>query len=353
MNAMPHRAAFTHMRGGPPTPLLRFIAGEFADALAHAWPAPHEGFFALPAARRHAAAILALGSTRDFVPALDQGMARRIACEKDGVLARRIAGEAAPGLMKALGKAGEPLWTAEAYRRLLDLFEEPLANRALRHMDEIRPATLAPLSALPAPLREAKVLAATPCVHAAEDLARAFHVVLRMKGEGARRPVIERWSRAKTTQVLFQMAAGELVPDAFTERVPAPDLPEPFARVRTRDQLVRVAMDFRNCLRDFMGDVANGRMVVFVWRGRPNAALALTWDAAGWRLAEAEAADNEPLEEVPLRAIVEAVEAAGVRTGPSLKTLQGRLETYANGHGHPQVIPNAFDEQLELGDLWA
>ena len=37
------------------TPLLAFIAGDFADAVAQLWPAPHADFFALPAARRHAA----------------------------------------------------------------------------------------------------------------------------------------------------------------------------------------------------------------------------------------------------------------------------------------------------------
>jgi len=43
------------------TPLLAFIAGGFADAVAQLWPAPHAEFFALPAARRHAAAIMLAG----------------------------------------------------------------------------------------------------------------------------------------------------------------------------------------------------------------------------------------------------------------------------------------------------
>ena len=45
-------------RAGIQTPLLGFLAGPHADLIAQAWPAPHSGFFTLPTARRHAAAIL-------------------------------------------------------------------------------------------------------------------------------------------------------------------------------------------------------------------------------------------------------------------------------------------------------
>lgn len=350
MNAIPDRAAFRIGGAVAPTPLLRFLAGEFADEAAALWPAPHEAFFALPTARRHAAAIL-LAAGRDAP--IDPALARKVAREKDGVLARRIAGEAAPGFMKALAKAGETLWTAEDYATLLALFAEPLANRALRHMGEVTPGALTPLAALPAPLRAAKIVAATPCVHAARDLARAFDLAGRMKGEKGRGRFVERAERVKDRAALFNMAAQELAPDAFRAPEPAPDLPAPFERVRTMEQLVRVALDFRNCLRDFAPDIANGRMAVFVWRGEPNAPLALTWDAAGWRLAEAEAADNDPLPEPALCEIVGAVAEAGVRTGPSLRTLANRLECFVHPHRHPEIIGEGFADQLELGDLWA
>ena len=52
-------AVQAQIRAQPVSPLLAFLAGVHAPAIAHLWPAPHEGFLALPAARRHAAAILA------------------------------------------------------------------------------------------------------------------------------------------------------------------------------------------------------------------------------------------------------------------------------------------------------
>ena len=57
-NPMTRRLVRPHGRAGAMTPLLRFLAGVHAEALAIAWPAPHAGFLALPSARRHAAAIL-------------------------------------------------------------------------------------------------------------------------------------------------------------------------------------------------------------------------------------------------------------------------------------------------------
>lgn len=348
MNAMPDRAAFALRKAGPPTPLLSFLAGEHADTIARLWPAPHEAFFALPTARRHAAAIIVDRGFHGFGAFKD--LPRWLACERDAVIAQCLVDGGAQGLMKALRKAGETLWPADDYRRFLTLFAEPNANRALRHMPALDPVGLRPLAALPEALRETKILSATPTVQAAEDLDRAFALIGRMNGKGAQRGAVEAWSRAQDRGALFNMAAESLAPQVFRVQEPVPALPAPFERVRTMDQLCRVALDFRNCLRDFAGDVANGRMAVFVWRGEPNAAVALTWDAAGWRLAEAEAADNTPLEDAPLRAIVGAVLEAGGRTGPALKVLIERLRRHIYD-GAETIGPN-FDEQLELGDLW-
>ena len=94
-------------------------------------------------------------------------------------------------------------------------------------------------------------------------------------------------------------------------------------------------------------------MAVYVWRVDPAAAVALNWDAAGWRLAEAKAADNVDLEEVQLRELVKLLEAAGVRTGPSVQSLGSRLDDYANGTTYMTPLGAGFIDQLALGDLWS
>ncbi|MEL6258074.1 MAG: hypothetical protein AAFQ67_03325 [Pseudomonadota bacterium] len=333
-------------KAGAPTPLLRFLAGEHADAIALDWPAPHEEFLALPAARRHAAAIL--------LRAVDGPELRALVTRgRDAVVAARILPDRdTAGLMKALGRMGERLWSRADYARFLDLFGEPNANRVLRHLDTVTPDTFAPIEALPDLLREAPIVAAIPGLPGALDLGAAFDLALRIRGVAEAHRIAARWNRAKDRRRLFEMAAEDLVPEVFLTPTPAPVLPGPFERVTTRKQLHATALAFQNCLRDFTNDVAVGRMAVWVWRGAPNAAVAMTWDQAGWRLAEAEAAANTELQEPPLREIVDAVLAAGGRTGPGVNALVRRLFNRGNGDLSHDPPGQTWVERLELGDLW-
>jgi hypothetical protein len=122
--------------------------------------------------------------------------------------------------------------------------------------------------------------------------------------------------------------------------------------VTSRKQLEALALEFRNCLADHAGRIAEGRMAVYVWRVEPAAAIALNWDAAGWRLSEAKAADNADLAEFQLRELVKRLEAVGVRTGPSIQALGNRLDDHANGTTYTRMPGPGFVEQLALGDLW-
>ena len=314
-----HRAP---QRAQTATPLLAFIAGEFADAVARVWSAPHGDFFALPAARRHAAAILVSGrAARELAPS---DLRRMVEFQRDALVAEAIAGPHATGLMRALSKAGEQLWRIADYATFMDLLTEPMANEVLRHLDEVRPASFAPIAALPPALRLAPVVRVLPSELAATDLALAFRIAVRMR-----------------------------TPDAFRPADPAPALPEPFARVATRKQLEALALEFRNCLADHAQRIAEGRMAVYVWRGHIPAAVALNWDVAGWRLAEAKAADNIDLEETRLRELARFLNGFRVRTGPSVQALVSRLDDWANGTNYCHHPGPGFMEQLALGDLWS
>ena len=151
---------------------------------------------------------------------------------------------------------------------------------------------------------------------------------------------------------LFDMAIEDLSPDVFRAPEPAPVLGPPFERITNRKQLNTVAQEFENCLRDFTNDIAIGRMAVFVWRGQPNAAIALNWDAAGWRLAEAETRGNCGLPDEVLKEVAGIVQQAGVRLGPAVATLTKRL--HQRGYGDASMDPpgHTWVDRLELGDLW-
>ena len=348
-------AVTEHMRMVPRTvsleralPLLEFLAAAHAHAVAFLWPAPHTGFYALPTARRHVAGMVVSGATHEPW-AGERDVARLIERSKDADLARLVAGDKVPGLMKALARCGEQLWTREEYVQFLDLFTSPQGARLLRHSGAIRPAFFAPMMALPEVLRVPKIASTLTTVTAGRNLAEAFALVA-ARGDG--KVAAERWGRAKDRAALFNMAAQDLTPPLFRAITPPPVLPPPFEAVKSRKALNAAALEFENCLRDYTGDIAAGRMAVYVWRGEPKAALALRHDAAGWRLAEARGKDNEDLPEAELREIVRVVTAAGVRTGRALNVLAGWLERHAHGHETEEAELNTYEDTLFLGDLW-
>lgn len=340
-----------HARTQAASPLLAFIAGDLAEIVARVWPAPHGEFFALPAARRHAAAIVLAGlSRREAAP----GEVRRLVeFSRDAAVAETLAGDLAPGLMRALAKAGEVLWRRAEYEVFLELLADPMANEVLRHLDEVRPAAFAPIAALPPVLRVASVVRVLPSEAAASDLARAFQLAVRMRQPDASARIARRWGAGGDMHAVFRRAQEDLTPDAFRGPDPAPALQAPFMRVTSRKQLEAAALEFRNCLADHAARIAEGRMAVYAWRVEPAAAVALNWDAAGWRLAEAKAADNADLDEFQLRELARILARHCVRTGPSVQSVSHRLDEYVNGTAYMPPLGSGFVDQLALGDLWS
>lgn len=341
---------------GLATPLLRYLAGEHAAHIEAIWPAPHEGFLTLPAARRHAAAILLAGLGGEAKLSADR-LANFIERQKDRVVAELVVGpHLSAGFIKMLNKCGETLWSTADYAELLKLYRAENSNLVLRHMEAISQTSLRPILLLPPALRNAKILSCVPHLSAAYDLADAFDLVGRIKGPEAQTSSAKRWGKAVNRQSLYSMASGDLLPDAAASYAPPPDLPAPFERIRSSKALRETALAFNNCLEDYAWAVAKGRMAVYVWRGEPHAAVALNWNVDGWRLAEAEAKSNTELEEAPLRDIVETLVAYGVRTGSSIEALSGRLtrlgQQYEVTAYEDDLKLKSFKDRLDLGDLW-
>ena len=152
-----HRAP---QRARTATPLLAFIAGDFADAIAQLWPAPHGEFFALPAARRHAAAIALAGLARQPISGRRPPPPGRIPARR-----RRgggLAGDLAHRPDARPVQSGRNPVAARALRDLRQLMAEPMANEVLRHLDDVRPDAFAPIAALPPALRMATIVRVLP-----------------------------------------------------------------------------------------------------------------------------------------------------------------------------------------------
>lgn len=338
------------------SPLLAFLAGEHASGLAALWNAPHEGFFVLPTARRHAAAMLASGLGQRHALGTD-GLVRLIERQKDRVIAETLVGPAhSAGFMKALAKLGEQLWTEQDYLRFLTLFCEPESNLYIRHLDIIRPHMLEVIGILPAPLRQTRILSFIRHAAAARDVALAYGLIARIRDCEAQAVAAERWCRAASRERLFEMVKEDLCSDRPVRWTPPPLLPAPFERIETVRDLKSLALEFRNCLEDFVENFTAGRMAIYVWNGQPKAAVALTWNIDGWRLAEAEAEANTELEEAPLREIAESVATKDVRVGSSIYNMRFRLAGFGReGDADIEAQQRAnvsFRDLCDLGDLW-
>ncbi len=338
------------------TPLLQHLAGDYAPLIATVWPAPHAEFLVMPAARRHAAAyLLTLAEDAKRYP-LDY---LRIVLEtwNDKQLVELFDVEAADGnIMRVLSKCGEMLWAMDDYVCLFSLMVEEGTAKAIRHMSNISASNVSYLDLLPAELRHAKIVSALPRNKAAvEDLVTAFDLAIRVNGQDAAGDIITRWNRAGSSKALFDMVAKTLKPKAFDGFLPPLLLPKAYSQIKRLDELEAVALEFRNCLRDFTQDLSLGRMMIFVHHGTDKpVAIALRQDPAGWRLAEAKLADNQAVPDKLLRTIVADIESAGGRTGESLWVLADRLHDHVCKDCGPAHIPprKTWRQRLYLGSLW-
>lgn len=331
-----------------PTPLLAFLAGEHAETIARVWPAPHAEFFALTAARRHMAAIAAVR-----MPVTELARLRRLL---EGAHLREAAalalGEPPRGLARALSRLGERIWTAPEYQGLIRHLRDAESALILRHAEAIDVALLAKLSALPAVLRRARIVALVPHADGAMTLAEAFALARRINPRVAERDLATAWSRAPDTRRLFEAALEALKPLRFGEAVPAPRMDRPYRAITSRDRLQAEALRFSNCIASYHWEIGAEQMAVYVREGDTPAMIALKRDVGGWRLAEALAAGNMPLEDALLRLIAAEFAAAGVRIGQPVRAIEDRLETLAEAMPQAPLPAASLAAQMGLGQLW-
>jgi hypothetical protein len=126
----------------------------------------------------------------------------------------------------------------------------------------------------------------------------------------------------------------------------------PYRMIKTRDKLQVEALRFANCIASYHWEIGAEQMAVYVREGEVPVMIALKRDVGGWRLAEALAAGNVPLEEPLLRIVAAEFAAAGVRIGQPVRAIEDRLETLTEGAPQPSTYVASFGAQIGLGQLW-
>ena len=300
-----------------PSPLLSFLAGDFAGRVAERWPEPHAVFLTAAAPRRHLV-CLALAFNGDASIDLD-GLLH-------APLQRAIPlalGRGAPGLARALERIGETAWTAEDYKRLIDLLDDHHAAKILRHAGGITPSSVRVLHLLPAPLRKVGLGRLELTLDQATLVAESCAALANHHDPDAWASAPLRWARAATPAALLEHIRDDLEPSLPARAVPGSARLVPLA---TRASMRDAASRYQNCLRGQIRHAAGGWSEFFEWKGDPAAIIEVYRDPLfGWRFEEARLMENKTVPEPTRGEIIAELRRIGVHVGRSDWELNGLL----------------------------
>jgi hypothetical protein len=302
---------------------LMVFTPEGALRIAQLDPFPHPRFIALSDPARHRAILFADRIPRDFEDAADWVF---------NVSADRVCARFCPDLagapMRAISKLHGPGFSYSVYGMLGELIRnDPDARACLMHMPQITMSVVERLAVLPAGFRREPILRRLPTPTLARTFADVLEVALAAPGVD-RRVLIERFSRARTTRSLAQMAEAAAAARPFA--LPSPPADAPLRRLITPRDLNECARRFENCLheRRYRHRAHAELSIFFEWQGEEPAVIEIVREAPyGWRLDQVRGLRNHGVTVATLRAIHSAMVQMQVRVAKvSAVDLIQRLE---------------------------
>lgn len=322
-----------------PTPLLRKLAGEFADRIARLWPAPHGAFLVASAERRHLICLALIGR-EPTAAALEPALT---APTKEAI--RALLADAPEGLERALRRMGEEAWPEAAYRQLLVVLADPFRARIVNHAQALDPESVVGTANLPSVVARACGGRLKVGEAQARLLCEAFEAVVRRVGPERAEAVAARWGRAGSVKQLFEWAAEDILSD-----VPTPPFPtaEGLKLLATKGEIREAAIRYRNCLRSYLAEAVSGESVFFEWLGPPAAIVQVSRDPVfGWRLSEVRGHNNETVAAEYRPAILSALRSMGVGIGPSHWSLTNALEQAGRGNAYLVTDEDRLNEPFD------
>jgi len=325
---------------------LQEIAGRYAGRVARLWPAPHDAYRGLPAARRHLAHVLMPRIGR--APGRDpRAFARDVAALRTRELLARWAPDAPDGLENALAKLGEVAWRPGEYRRLVALLCQGGPGVAtLRHAAAIDAAMVETLELLPAPLRGPATARWVRDAWEARLVREAMGLAERLGARERARALVERLGRAKTRRRFFEMLLDELRPAALPTPVVETDELRP---LRTVGEVQDAGRRFRNCLAGCVHRAVFGPCAYVEWRGAEPAVMELEHEgAAGWRLVTVLGCANRPVSAHTERLVHEALARQGVHAGWGAAFVLGEIDGIVAADEDPVYLPRAKNDAVAV-----
>jgi len=227
----------------------------------------------------------------------------------------RVITPAPAGLERALGRAGEIAWDADAYRTLVRLFDHRPAAKVLRHAATLDAPLVRRLAGLPQPMAHATHLALELSPEGVLVLKEAYEALLFRDGAAAAEAAARRWGAAATAKAMFEAVRDDLTPEPLAPPHAGTARLRPLA---TKAALKDAARRYHNCLRDCGSDAATGWRAFYEWDGPPGVVVGIGRDHVfGWRLEEARTIRNEAVPEAVREEIMGDLALMGVHVGRS------------------------------------
>jgi hypothetical protein len=238
----------------------------------------------------------------------DPASALILSCKTSREIIRCCIGPAPPGLTGALGRLGSEIIDAEAYRRLAEIFSDPMRSRLLLHRRIIHSSDIATLAALPSVLCRRAILDA---FEGDLDWIDGFAIAV---GFLARLTDIE----ARLGRVSNPAALRGAVSDSVKE-LPLPPYLPPAAvgSLRSVDQprdLRRLGRQFANCMGSFTREVMDGLVAIYIGEcgGTPIVCLVRRKGRLGWFMEDVRQSANRPVPPLLHKEIDEQFSFAGI-----------------------------------------
>jgi len=214
--------------------------------------------------------------------ALDAAFARRLCDSRKRELLAELVGHRTRGLTKALRRLRSRGWEMDDYRRLVALLDDALAGTTLRHAKRITPSLLKTLANLPPAMRGAPYLQRVHSYTASADLRQAIKETLAAVPEHAQ-ALAQREFGAVATEKQFDKWTSRWL---FRAKLPEPPWPgtSTIVPIRSGHELDWASKRFRNCLRDYLTDIAAGQYCCYVSTAPPAVILIARLAFSRWKI---------------------------------------------------------------------
>lgn len=247
---------------------LETLAPHHAQDVAGVIPFPHSMFFTLSSARIHLLGISLIGIDG---PAIDQ----MVLTAKRWCDAVKVLADPGPiGLEGILAKMTLPMWSPVDYKLLWDLIGCPHALAYLQHAPALTAHQIAILHELPPILRHDNIVRHLHRPLEARVLAHGF-------GDQKRAKMLLRAVKQSKNRKSFFGKAWSILAKTW-KFAAAPEVDHPnITPIRTDAELRRVALRFRNCLRDHADKASAGEAAFYVYEGEEPAVVMISRPVAG------------------------------------------------------------------------